>query len=261
MRALTQHGPLRVQRLFHPEPDGAAHVYLVHPPGGLVPGDRLAIEARVEEGGVALLTTPGATKVHRSDGRTSESITELHVARGATLEHVPQETIVFDGALAAIRTRVTLAADARFLGWEVVCLGRPASGERFERGALQLALEVAAADGTPRLIDRGTFHGGAAVMHAPWGLGGRAALGTFVSTDGDLDVIRDVIGASMSSERTVSDAIGSDPIAAATRVSGLVVVRALGSDAGAVRRVFERARHVVRATWGRAAIDPAIWRT
>ncbi|MDQ3035884.1 MAG: hypothetical protein M3Y87_26005, partial [Myxococcota bacterium] len=82
-----------------------------------------------------------------------------------------------------------------------------------------------------------------------------------VATDGDLDAMREEIAAAIARERPASDAMGADPIASATRVSDLVVVRALGSDAGAVRRVFERARHLVRATWGRPAIDPAIWRT
>ena len=40
----TSHfGPLRVQRAFYPEGNICAHLYLLHPPGGLVAGDYLTI--------------------------------------------------------------------------------------------------------------------------------------------------------------------------------------------------------------------------
>ena len=62
------HGPLRVQRPFYPEgKTGCCHVYLLHPPGGLVSGDELRIEASVAEGGHALLTTPAAAKLYKAD--------------------------------------------------------------------------------------------------------------------------------------------------------------------------------------------------
>src|SRR5882672_10633362 len=40
-------GPLLVQRPFYPEGPGVCHVYVLHPPGGLVPGDTLALEVDV----------------------------------------------------------------------------------------------------------------------------------------------------------------------------------------------------------------------
>ncbi len=62
--------------------------------------------------------------------RAPRSPSTSRVDDGA-LEWLPQETIVFDGARARSTTQVELAGDARFLGWEIACLGRPANGEGF----------------------------------------------------------------------------------------------------------------------------------
>src|SRR6187549_1920399 len=72
----SHRGPLVVQRPFHPEGD-PCHVYLVHPPGGVVGGDELRIDVLVDAGAHALITTPAATKFYRCDGRYSSQTQEL----------------------------------------------------------------------------------------------------------------------------------------------------------------------------------------
>src|SRR3990167_10982309 len=57
-------GPLRVQRPFYPAPD-ECQVYVLHPPGGLVAGDRLEIHIHSDADARVLLTTPGAGRVYR----------------------------------------------------------------------------------------------------------------------------------------------------------------------------------------------------
>src|SRR5258705_12581631 len=84
-------GPLRVQRPFYPEGPGVCHVCLLHPPGGIVPGDELHVDVGVGAGAAALVTTPAATKVYRSDHRRATQRHVLWVARGASLEWLPQE--------------------------------------------------------------------------------------------------------------------------------------------------------------------------
>ena len=51
-------GPLAVQRAFYPE-GGVCHTYLLHPPGGVVGGDRLNIEACLEAGADIIVNTDG----------------------------------------------------------------------------------------------------------------------------------------------------------------------------------------------------------
>src|SRR5262249_52335552 len=133
-------GPLVVQKPLYPEGPDVCHAIVVHPPGGIAGGDQLSLRAAIDNGSHALLTTPGAGKWYRSAGPMAQQSLAFDV-RG-TLEWLPRETIVFDGALAELDTRIELAEGARFIGWEVVCLGRRGSGERFRRGRLKLSTHI-----------------------------------------------------------------------------------------------------------------------
>ena len=89
-----QFGPLTVQRPFYPE-GGPCHLYVLHPPGGVVGGDRLAVSVLVAEGAHALITTPGAAKFYRSAGPRADVVQRLSVDAGGALEWFPQENILF----------------------------------------------------------------------------------------------------------------------------------------------------------------------
>jgi urease accessory protein len=129
-------GPLRVQKHLYAEgPEVCQHI-IVHPPGGIAGGDRLNISASVGERAWAQLTSPGAAKWYRASGPAYQQLT-FQVAAGATLEWLPQETIVYCGAQAELQTRIELQGDARLCYWDIVALGRPASGERFDRATFR----------------------------------------------------------------------------------------------------------------------------
>ena len=113
LRENRHRGPLRVQKALYPEGDAVCQAIVLHPPSGIAGGDQLAIAAEVGAGAHAQLTTPGAGKWYRSGGVEASQCIELTVGEGATLEWLPQETIVFDGAQARMETHVSLAADVR----------------------------------------------------------------------------------------------------------------------------------------------------
>lgn len=243
-------GPLRVQRPFHPEPDGTCHVYLLHPPGGVVGGDGLALDARLAPGARALLTTPSASRFYRSAGARAVQTQHLRVAAGARLDWLPQETIVFDGARLASATRLDLAGDAAVCAWEIVCLGRPAAGERWTHGEARFDFAVFR-DGVPLLLERTPCLPGAPLTRAAWGLGGHVAFGTLVASGGDaaqLARLRDRLGA--------ADRLGL------TRCDDLLVARYRGPDAAEARRLFA----AIWADWRRPAggpppAPPRVWAT
>ncbi|MES2090262.1 MAG: urease accessory protein UreD [Pseudomonadota bacterium] len=126
------HGPLRVLQRLYPEGDQVCHHVLVHPPGGIVGGDVLEVEANLATGSHALITTPGATRFYRSAGALAEQSVHAVVADGARLEWLPLETIAYQGCRAENRMRFDLAPGAEMMGWDVVALGLPAADQAFD---------------------------------------------------------------------------------------------------------------------------------
>ena len=173
-------GPLRVQKALYPEGEAVCQTILLHPPSGIAGGDQLHIAANVGAQAHAQITTPGAGKWYRSSGPEALQSIDFTVGCGATLEWLPQETIVFDGARSRMETRVRLAADSRYIGWEILCLGRRAAGERFTQGSIGLhtrierapegsALGVRSAASTPGVRSAASTPGGAQRSKYPWG--------------------------------------------------------------------------------------------
>lgn len=241
-------GPLVVQRPFYPE-GPICHVYLVHPPGGIVGGDALSLQVEVEPQAHALLTTPAATRFYRAGPHPRATLTQHLQVRGA-LEWLPQETIVFEGARARSTTRVELAGEARFLGWEIACLGRPANGEGFGCGELSQDF-LLYKDGVPLLLDRLRLAGGSAALAAPWGLEGCQAMGTLLMYPArhvDLATLRQLTSADARHALSVVDEV--------------LVCRAVAAQAEALRLLFTSLWLNLRESLlGRAAVAPRIWAT
>jgi len=237
------HGPLLVQRPFYPEGD-VCHTYIVHPPGGVVGGDELQLQVDIRNEAHALLTTPAAAKFYRSDGRTARQEQILR-ARDATLEWLPQESIFYPQANVRSTTRIELGSSAKFIGWEIVCLGLPARKQPFDQGQLRLHLELWV-DDSPRLVDRLRISG-----NSQWGLGGHEAIGTLLAypaTRAMIESVRDLQSAGVE--------LG------ATLVDNVLVCRALAAQGEPIKRAFIESWRILRPQLlDRPAVPPRIWAT
>lgn len=246
-------GPLVVQRPFHPEKDGTCHVYLLHPPGGVAGGDRLDLRFHLDAGARALLTTPGATKFYRSEHGAGTQLATVEVGAGAVCEYLPQETIVFDGADARIETKVSLASDATYVGWDFLCLGRPAAGERFETGKLSQRIEIVR-DGRPVWFERLELQGDSPLMRAAFALAGQPTWGTMIYAGAVADEAAEQVRA------VIGDA--GDGVFSVSQLEEAVVCRYLGPRIGDGKALFARAWNVLRTLGqGKAADTPRIWAT
>jgi len=247
-------GPLLVQRPFHPEPDGACHVYLLHPPAGLVSGDRLSIHIQADRSAKVLVTTPAATKFYRSSGDSAEQRVSFEVDEGASVEWLPQETIVYGGAKAVNRIAANVQEGGEFVSWEICCLGRPASGDGFSTGQYTTSLEVSV-EGQPVVVERGIVSAEAAIRKRRFGLGGSPVFGSLVAVSNRTD-LAELVRAVLPRDCTESDAFG------VTAKRHALVCRYVGNSVSRARDGFIRAWSVVRRTLlGRPEIIPRIWAT
>jgi urease accessory protein len=134
---LYQRDPCRVM-FPEPEPGEPPQAVLLTTSGGVTDGDRLKMSIEVGPGAQAVAATQAAEKIYRAakgGGHCSMDIS-VSVGEGATLDWLPQETIVFEGARLKRRTVADVAPGGALLACEMVVLGRAASGERFTRGLL-----------------------------------------------------------------------------------------------------------------------------
>ncbi|WP_052761332.1 urease accessory protein UreD [Sedimenticola thiotaurini] len=245
----TRQGPLAVQRSFYPEGD-LCHVYLLHPPGGVAGGDQLNINIHVAEQAAALITTPGATKFYRSVGPMARQQQQITV-EGGCLEWLPQENIIFPGARAELATRVDLHGDARFIGWEINCLGRPVVDEQFNHGSASFACHLFR-DGLPLLHERQLIDTEQALAAAA-GLRNQPVLGTLYATLAERSLLEKLRATIPLRDQ---HAIGL------TLVDDLFIARYLGDSTETARRLFIEIWKILRpVVVNRPPSEPRIWNT
>ncbi|RYZ01985.1 MAG: urease accessory protein UreD [Myxococcales bacterium] len=253
--ARSEHeGPLRIQRVLTPEGPSCPHIYLLHPPGGVVGGDRLHTEVTLGAGAEVFLTTPAAQKLYRSAGARAEIESQLRLGAGAKLEWLPSETLAFPAAEAQLSTRVELAAGAAFLGWDIACYGMPARGEAFVRGRVQTRFELWR-EQAPLLLESFDVDQAEGLLSAPFALRGQAVVATLFAVPGEGAVPESLV-------QRVREVTGDAVLCGVSSLQQLLVVRVLGPNVERVRAPLIRAWQLLRPEFlGRAARLPRIWAT
>ncbi len=249
-------GPLRLLKTLYPEGASAAQAVLVHPPGGLVGGDRLDIHLDVQAGAHLLVTTPAATRFYRSNAGEAAQVVQATVGEGGRLEWLPQETLAYPGCIARNEVRLSLAPGASLFATEVLGLGLPAAGQPFDAGRLLQHLEISG-----QWLDRGWLDAAdKPLMDGPCGLAGRRVLGTLVYAQ---------TGALADAQALLDDSralLGDAPRAGITLLDGprgaVLLARAVGDEVEAVTLALRGLRSLWRERlWGLPASDPRIWAT
>lgn len=243
-------GPLTIQRPFYPE-GGLCHLYLLHPPGGVVGGDKLSIDINTDSNSNALITTPGATKIYRSgDNKRSVINQNFTVANDSSLEWLPMETIIFPGAESNFSTKFSLFGNAKIAAWEIQCLGRPAIDESFNTGNLKFNFELWR-DGVPILLDK--LKVDQSELDNAVGLRGYPIFGTFIISNTDnkiLDLLR--------SKAKKSDGY----VYGMTQIEDITIIRCLSNKTHLIQDFFRNIWKLVRPlAFDREVSTPRIWAT
>jgi urease accessory protein len=231
-------GPLRLLQSLYPEPGGICHNVLVHPPGGLVGGDTLAMTITGADQTHALITTPGATRFYRSNQDLAVQRTVVTLSGRSRLEWLPLEAIAYDQCLAENHLIVNLDAESEFMGWDVTAFGLPNASLPYLQGSFTQHIEVPGV-----WLERGRLDASdARLMNGPLGLAGHRCMASLFFVSGRsmersrreqaLELARTVLGAHALC--STSGATSPNP--------QVLVLRALAP-------VVEPAMHLLRQVW------------
>ena len=246
-------GPLMVQKPFYPELVKVCHVYLLHPPGGVVHGDQLKININIDSSAHALITTPAAGKFYRSGGPYASLTQTLQVEESGLLEWLPQETLLFNDSKVHLRTRVTLAINARFIGWEMLCLGRKASAEPYTSGECRQHFELWR-DNTPLFIERCQIEGQSSMLKEKWGMDHWPLTATLIATNCTKDQLKAV--------QALFEQLDIKGHISVTLKQDLLICRFLGEQAEHARYCFTEVWKLIRPVVMKQEVHiPRIWNT
>jgi urease accessory protein len=246
-------GPLLVQKSLHPEGDAVCHNIILHPPGGIAGGDRLTLEAKLGAGSSALLTTPGAGRWYKTLGAKAQVGQRFDIGRNAVLEWLPQPSIVFDRARAETKMEIFLEQDALYLGWDLSCMGRSASGERFNSGELRQRTEVWQ-QGRRLWCEYARLAGDDAMLGSMAGMAACTVSATLIAAGRDIQ--KDLLA---QCRNIAAEAGAQSGITALPRV---LLARYLGASSEAAMQYFIALWSLLRpALAGRSAVPPRIWNT
>jgi urease accessory protein len=247
-------GPLRIQKTLYPEGGEVCQAVIVHPPGGIAGGDRLDIFVDIGPRAHAQLITPGAAKWYRSGGREAIQNVQLHAGDAGIVEWLPHEAILFDDARACMRTSIVLAGRAVAIAWDIVCLGRTASGERFRSGVLQQRIELVR-DGALVWVEQNVFEAASRMRASPVGLHDHPAFGTMLIAAPAID------RAWLATARGVGSEIAAND-RAVTHVPGALLMRCRAISTLQAQAWFRALWRALRPlVLGREADFPRLWST
>jgi len=174
------YGPQRVGRALHPDAllPQMAYAIVQSVSGGVLQGDRLAIDVTALAGAVAQVTTQSATKIYRMEHNYATQRLSIRALSGAYLEFLPDYLVPYRGARFYQEIELDVAGDATVLLADAVAPGRTALGERFAYDLLYTRLTARDGSGALSLADTVILEPGRSAPGRVGLLGRHNALGT-----------------------------------------------------------------------------------
>jgi urease accessory protein len=131
-------------------------VMMIATSGGVLQGDRSAIEIAVADDARAHVTTQSATKIQRMDANFAAQTLDIVLGERAYLEFLPEPTIPYRNSRYIARTRLVAPASATLLHAEILQAGRVhhAAGERFAFDVFSSTIAAHRPDGAPLFVEK-----------------------------------------------------------------------------------------------------------
>ena len=260
-------GPLNVQKAFYPEGRDCAHIYLLHPPAGIVSGDELNISITINPQAHSLVTTPGANRFYRA--REDENIgdpkqrqtTTLTLAENSKCENFPLETIVYDGAQGFNTVDVHVSESSVYLGWDITCLGLPSSSRPFEQGQYHQLNKVYCDD---KIIyhDRIAINADNQLQQHVAGLNQHSVFATFMAYASEQHVSQESSRDLVEQLRTLIAENQAETKISISQIRQLLIMRYLGNHAEECKDLFIKMWQIIRPLYlDKKGTLPRIWHT
>ncbi len=225
-------GPLLVQKAIYPEGGQICHAVIIHPPGGIAGGDELSVEIDLEANSHAVVTTPAATKWYKAPLNQCRQQTAIRLAKGSTLDWLPQENIFFNATHAVSTFTLQIEPGATAIGWEMGMLGRQESGEQWRQGSLRFVTSIEGKEGQPLWVERLLLDASDSFRDAGQGLHGFNAFGTLWAIGpGCTAAVAEDLAPDLPFETCLRAAVTTLP-------NEILLVRGLAHDAERLRRMM-----------------------
>lgn len=186
-------------------------VVFLNTAGGLTGGDHMRWTLDLAAGAHAVATTQTAERAYgaRAGHGPARAEITLRLGEGATLDWLPQETILYQNSALNRHTRVEMAPGARLLYAETVVVGRAAMGEQVTDLTLDDRREVLRED-RPVALDVLRLRAGSLDASGGALLGAARAVATVIwvwdGVEDQLDQVRRHIAATCGNVRAAASA-------------------------------------------------------